>query len=76
MIMMSGDLYHAVGQWTPTVGEEKNGITPGRIGHVHFSAKSTLATLKGKPKGWLVNTMGGLAPDLSLPRNTLRSPEH
>lgn len=63
--MMSGDLYHALGEWTPKVMGAGGSITPGCIEHVHFSPKTVLKTLKGKPEGWLINTISERAPGLS-----------
>jgi hypothetical protein len=62
---MAGDLYHAVEEWTAAGGVSKDGITPGRIGHVFFSTKAALKALKGRPPNWRNDTFSGQWPNLA-----------
>jgi hypothetical protein len=59
IIMMSGALYHAIGQWAPGRGVSDEGITPGRIGNVFFFPHASYEFLKDKPEGWCTQTVGG-----------------
>lgn len=59
IIMMSGALYHAIGQWAPGQGISDEGITPGRIGNVFFFPHASYEFLKDKPEGWCTQTVGG-----------------
>lgn len=56
-----------MGEWKPKGGVTEDGITPGRVGHVHFSPEATLDVLAGKPPGWLENTFGGQLANLDAP---------
>ncbi|KAG2063333.1 hypothetical protein BDR04DRAFT_948841, partial [Suillus decipiens] len=62
LIFLSGDLYHAVGDWKPISGVSTGGITPGRVGNVFFSPADSLCALKGKPSRWSKKTAGGTLP--------------
>jgi hypothetical protein len=57
-----------VGHWEAKGEAQKNGITPGRIGHVFFSTASALRVLEGKPPGWRNATLSGFWPSSSAPR--------
>lgn len=45
VLFESSALYHSVGAWKPSVGV-REGITPGRIGHVFFFPKKSLQNLE------------------------------
>ncbi|KAG1835848.1 hypothetical protein DFJ58DRAFT_613903, partial [Suillus subalutaceus] len=52
LIFLSGDLYHAVGEWKATPGVSARGITPGRIGNVFFTPADSLRALENRPPRW------------------------
>ncbi|KAI0074579.1 hypothetical protein K474DRAFT_1601306 [Panus rudis PR-1116 ss-1] len=64
LIFFSGHLFHAVGEWKPTVApRSEDGQTPGRVGHVFFFPRFSMETLHDKPADWMVRTTGGVYPD-------------
>jgi hypothetical protein len=62
LIFLSGDLYHAVGDWKAISGVSTRGITPGRVGNVFFTPADSLHALKGKLPRWSKKTAGGFLP--------------
>ena len=62
---MAGDLYHGLDEWAAAGNVSRDGITPGRIGHVFFSPKAALKALEGRPPKWRNNTYSGLWPNLA-----------
>ncbi|KAG1851642.1 hypothetical protein F4604DRAFT_1592270 [Suillus subluteus] len=65
LIFLSGDLYHAVGEWKATPGVSARGITPGRIGNVFFTPADSLRALENRPPRWSKKTAGGTLPSSS-----------
>lgn len=64
MILLSGLLYHSIGEWEPTRAAQNASITPGRVGNVFFFPKASLDKLEGKKADWNVNTLTGTLLDV------------
>jgi hypothetical protein len=61
-IFFSSNLYHKVATFHPkpqTVSQQKEDITPGRIGSVFFFPEPSYAELKDKRPGWAYQTAFG-----------------
>ncbi|KAJ8509050.1 hypothetical protein ONZ45_g8719 [Pleurotus djamor] len=64
IIFFAGLLYHSVGLWKGTTSRRaRHGLTPGRIGHVHFFHRGAFELLKDKSPGWVVRTCAGKYAD-------------
>lgn len=61
--MLAGDLYHSVGKWKPVGDTTFDGITPGRIGEVHFSPETSMNFLETRGPNWCTQTHGGKFPN-------------
>ncbi|TEB23576.1 hypothetical protein FA13DRAFT_1715255 [Coprinellus micaceus] len=56
---MTGDLIHAVEEWSPLPPPREHGVSPGRFSTVFFFPENSFDRLKGKPKDWNSLNMTG-----------------
>lgn len=69
VILLSGQLYHRVGEWEPGSHTQEDDVTPGRVGNVFFFPKASFDKLKGKPPLWNKRTLSGTLPDVGQRNN-------